>query len=363
MNFKLYIFGESSGYKQYPEDSFNFRSYFKNQKPDALLNIKRDADLVYYIYTQRLDKGKNSFWGLCLVFNGVYIRQSHEAFAIFEKAYSDCVIGGKFLKIKENGIIDFIPDDLSNQKQEIDKLVERVNQDLERRGRSFFALLPKTYKVGQGFRTFSSLDDDATIGEAISYYDGIAVSNESNNEGLEYIGQIIQKLHQENNALKTKTESLNNEINKLHNQQRNTLWVSLLSLVVIVMGITIYFKVINPSQVSKYQTEDFIYYGPLKNKKPHGEGVAFYPDDDKYGRRYYIGNFNNGERQDTDAMLYYQNGDYFYGTMNGDKWSNGIFYSNSDASHFNGDFDDNEPYNGIWYRHEMAYKLKNGSRD
>ena len=90
--------------------------------------------------------------------------------------------------------------------------------------------------------------------------------------------------------------------------------------------------------------------------------MAFYPTDDKDGRRYYIGHFVNGERQDSTAMLYYQNGDYFFGTMNGDKFMKGIFYSNSDHSHFEGSFVDNKPYEGTWYNHEESYRLKDGKK-
>ena len=59
-------------------------------------------------------------------------------------------------------------------------------------------------------------------------------------------------------------------------------------------------------------------------------------------------------------MLYYQSGDYFYGTMTGDKWDKGIFYSTSENAHFVGSFVNNEPADGTWYRHEEAYKVKNG---
>ena len=143
-------------------------------------------------------------------------------------------------------------------------------------------------------------------------------------------------------------------------QKRNFIWVSILGGVVLVLGVVVWNKVLFPSEVTRYQTEHFLYYGPMQNKKPHGEGVAFYPKDDQDGRRYYIGHFVNGERQDSTAMLYYQNGDYFFGTMNGDKFMKGIFYSNSDHSHFEGSFVDNKPYEGTWYNHEESYKLKDG---
>ena len=101
----------------------------------------------------------------------------------------------------------------------------------------------------------------------------------------------------------------------------------------------------------------------MKNKKPHGVGVAIYPINDKDGRKYYIGRFKNGVRDDTNAILFYQDGDYYYGSMKGDKWDNGMLYMNSDRSHFKGIFaGDNIPYNGIWYDHRKAYSLINGEK-
>lgn len=115
-----------------------------------------------------------------------------------------------------------------------------------------------------------------------------------------------------------------------------------------------------PSEVTRYQTGEFIYYGPLKNRKPHGVGLAIYPENDYDGRKYYIGNFDDGERQDDEAVLFYQNGDYFYGSMKGDEWNRGVFFSNSTSSHFEGSFHNNIPYNGTWFTHQKLYDVRDG---
>ena len=62
------------------------------------------------------------------------------------------------------------------------------------------------------------------------------------------------------------------------------------------------------------------------------------------------------------AILFYQDGDYYYGSMQGDNWDKGILYMNSDNSHFTGSFKDNEPYNGKWYDHKELYKLVDGQK-
>ena len=155
-------------------------------------------------------------------------------------------------------------------------------------------------------------------------------------------------------------KEIEKELKAAQAKQRNTLWVGILSVAVAILGVILYFKVLNPSEVTRYQTGEFIYYGPLKNRKPHGVGLAIYPENDYDGRKYYIGNFDDGERQDDEAVLFYQNGDYFYGSMKGDEWNRGVFFSNSTSSHFEGSFRNNIPYNGTWFTHQKLYDVRDG---
>ena len=180
MNFKLYIFGESSGYKQYPDDSNSFKEYFKYQQSNSSLYIQRKADLVYYVYSQKIDKEKNSFLGFCIVFNGVYIKNFKNAFAIFEKIYSDCILSGKLFRLGENGKIGYATDDFASQTEEYDRLVSVFNDELEKKNRTLFAQLPKTYKMGQGSKVFSMSDSPELIAEGISVYDSVSISNNNN---------------------------------------------------------------------------------------------------------------------------------------------------------------------------------------
>lgn len=235
MNFKLYIFGESSGYKQYPDDSVDFKRYYRNQQTNSLLTIRRNVDLVHYVYTRRIDKAKSSYLGFCLIFNGVYIKKVETVFSIFEKAYSDCILGGKLFKIGENGKIGFATDDFASQSKEIDRITEAFNDELERKGRNQFVVLPKTYKVGQGNKTYAFTDDNTTIGNAISYYDSVLIPyNDKDDENLDYIGQMFQQLYAENKTLKTNYA-------KLNRQKKQYRWVAFLSLAVIASLIGLYF--------------------------------------------------------------------------------------------------------------------------
>ena len=247
MNFKLYIFGESSGYKQYPDDSKHFEECFKYQQSNSLLNIQREADLVYYVYTQKIDKEKNSFLGFSLVFNGVYIKNFKDAFTIFEKLYSDCILSGKIFRLGENGKIDYATDDFATQTEEYDRLVSLLNDELERRSRTLFALLPKTYKMGQGKKEFAQSDSPELIADAISIYDSISIPNNNNNEELDYVGRMLQQLYSENKKLKSEYKILNK-------QKKQYRWVSVLSICVIASLIGLYFLNDNLSNIISSQS-------------------------------------------------------------------------------------------------------------
>lgn len=247
MNFKLYIFGESSGYKQYPDDSNSFKEYFKYQQSNSSLYIQRKADLVYYVYSQKIDKEKNSFLGFCIVFNGVYIKNFKNAFAIFEKIYSDCILSGKLFRLGENGKIGYATDDFASQTEEYDRLVSVFNDELEKKNRTLFAQLPKTYKMGQGSKAFSMSDNPELIAEGISVYDSVSISNNNNNEDLDYVGRMLQQLYSENKKLKTEYEILNK-------QKKQYRWVAILSICVIASLVGLYFLNDNLSGIISNQS-------------------------------------------------------------------------------------------------------------
>lgn len=85
-------------------------------------------------------------------------------------------------------------------------------------------------------------------------------------------------------------------------------------------------KVLFPDIVTNYDAGEYMYYGPMENGKPNGIGIAIYPKNDKMKRLYYYGNFTDGQRVDSAAIMFYKDGSYFRGSMNNDKWFKGIFF-------------------------------------
>lgn len=97
----------------------------------------------------------------------------------------------------------------------------------------------------------------------------------------------------------------------------------------------------------------------MENGEPNGTGVAIYHKNDKDGRLYYYGNFNDGKRIDNNAIMFYKDGSYFKGSMNEDKWYKGLFFD-VEKAHFIGEFKDNKPWNGEWYKHVKEQTIVDG---
>lgn len=367
MNHTEYVFGDlTQGYSQYPDDFT--RSIFTDAEYSLAANsqivIHRDAALLYYNYYRKLSSNSNHYIGLSVCFNGVCFKDIHKLFGIFEHAIAEMAISGGIIEFADDGQVMAKAGVLFMAEEEVKRITKSLCISIDALDSKSFEKLPAlNYGLDRRRITkFALKDVNSSLSQAFSTVSRIIIYKDENFNSTQLTGyaQKLASLNRRNEELSRQNSELHGMVSTLRNKQRNTRWVSLLSIVVIVLFLILYFKVINPSEVSKYQTNDFVYYGPIKNKRPDGEGVAFYPSDDADGRRYYIGHFVGGERQDSVAMLYYQNGDYFYGKMEGDKWDEGVYYSTSKKSHFEGTFVDNLPSDGIWYRHEEAYKIKNG---
>ena len=367
MNSSVYIFGNLlSGYTQYPDEestSSLFQKFYTKAKATTQIAIHRDGNLMYYAYIRKMEQGK--YIGLCVLLNGAALTKFEGLFSLFENVISNLVTKGYLIKFSDGGNLIANTGHLYMKREEIDLVAESLEGGFDSMKSTAMKLPPVNYAISSESIKEFVVEDDANEILKSSYTNGytyIYKSKGFNTALMNSYQGVLSRVSKERDDLKSKCVSLSAQLTKAKVQQRNLIWVSVLGAIALILGVVVWNKVLFPSEVTRYQTDSFLYYGPLQNKEPHGEGVAFYPIDDKDGRRYYIGHFINGERQDSTAMLYYQNGDYFYGSMNGDKFGRGIFYNYSDKSHFEGTFVDNQPYDGTWYNHEKSYEIENGKR-
>lgn len=351
MNITTYIFGNfKSGYYQFPTDYTQtvFQIFYNNCKAKTQIAVHRKDDLIYYAYIRKLES--SYYIGLCAVLNGSCFKQPHTLFSTFEMIVERMVCNGCLIHYDNNGEITTSVDNLYAEKEYIDtinhSLIYAFNQ------LAYQSLPPVSYQSSSNaIHTFSIQDDADNIFKSC-YANGYTViykSKDYDTANMNAYATRLRKLNSLINDLKQSNQQLQSDLTKNRRKQQNMKWVSLLSIIALILGFIVWNKVLFPSEVAKYDAGEFLYYGPINNGKPNGVGVAIYRDNDKDQRLYYYGNFVNGERVDTNAIMFYRDGSYFKGSMRNDKWQKGRF-TDVDGAAFVGSFKNNQPCDGIWYK-------------
>lgn len=363
MNLSVYIFGDlSSGYTQYPNDYTKsiFEKFYQYSQATTQIAIHRDGDLMYYGYIRKMEN--HNYIGLCAVVNGKIITQVDSLFAVFEGVIESMVKNGYLIHYNGRGEIVSKLGQLYENREEIDLITSSIHAYLDRLESTSRKLPPVSYATSNdSVKNYSIQDNEDEVIKS-SFTNGYTLVYKS--KGFDtalmnsYKGVIARK-NQEIVDLQSECAKLKGQVSSLKNKQRNTTWVAVLGFVAVVLFGIVYVKVINPSEVTKKDLGQYVYYGPMENGEPNGTGVAIYKADDHDGRLYYYGNFNNGQRIDDKAIMFYKDGSYFRGKMDNDSWRDGVFYDVEDA-HFKGTFKNNKPWNGDWYKHTLAQSVHNG---
>lgn len=364
MNISVYLFGEfSMGYSQYPSDYSQtiFKSFAKSAQSTTQVAIHRDGDLMYYGYIRKLES--DGYLGLCVIINGKFITQLDGLFSVFEYAIETMARNGYLIQYSDKGDICTKVGQLYENREEIDLITSNLQVSFDRLEGATQKLPAVNYGVAKdSVNNFSIQDDEQEIVKS-SYSNGytfIYKSKGYNTAQMKSYKGLISQKESEIKKLQRECGDLRSEVSTLKNKQRNTTWVAILSVVALILFSVVYVKVINPSEVTKKDMGAYVYYGPMTNGEPNGTGVAIYNEKDKDGRLYYYGNFTDGNRVDSNAIMFYRDGSYFKGSMNEDKWNKGTFFDVAEKEHFIGEFKDNSPWNGCWYKHVKVQTIVDG---
>lgn len=363
MNCSIYTFGEfTSGYTQYPGDytADIFKEFYKKSKAQTQLCIHRDGDIMYYAYIRKISESE--YIGICAVVNGLMFTNMVTVFNLFEQMFAGMVTRGELIMFDTQGNIISNVTQLYLEREAVEQLQQALRSQLDRLQTK--VLPPMTFSVSKDSVKDYVIDDNPEdIIAASSKYGFTYIYKDKgyNTAQLNSYKGVITRLNKEKSELQSRCDELSKKLTAEKVKQRNIKWVGILGFVAFVFGIILWNKVLFPSEVTHYETGEFVYYGPIKNNQPNGVGVAIYPTNDKDGRRYYVGNFVNGKRDDSAALLLYKNGNYYYGALKGDLRTNGIDFNKSDNSHYEGTFSNNQPYNGVLYDHKKAYKYVEGT--
>ncbi|MBQ0023884.1 MAG: hypothetical protein KBT29_11680 [Prevotellaceae bacterium] len=363
MNLSVYLFGDlSSGYTQYPNDYTKsiFEKFYQNSQATTQIAIHRDGDLIYYGYIRKLED--RNYLGFCTVINGKMITQIDQLFGIYEGIIETMVRNGYLIHFNDKGEVESKIGHLYENKEEIDLISSSLQSSFNRLEGTSKQLPSVSYAVSKdSVKSFSIQDSEDEILKS-SYTNGYTFVYKSkgfNTAQMNSYKGIISRKDKEINELLSERTKLKNEVSSLKNKQRNTTWVAILGFVAVILFGVVYVKVLNPREVTKKNMGKYVYYGPMKNGEPKGTGVAIYHANDKDGRLYYYGNFTNGKRIDNNAIMFYKDGSYFKGSMNEDKWNKGLFFD-VEKEHFIGEFRNNIPWKGDWYKHVKEQTIVNG---
>lgn len=315
---------------------------------------------MYYGYIRKMENAE--YLGLCVVVNGKYITQLDGMFAIYEQVIELMVRNGYLIHYGDKGEITSKVGQLYENREEIDLITSNLQAAFDRLEGSSKKLPAVNYGVAKNsVKSFSIQDDGQEIIKS-SYTNGytfIYKSKGYNTAQMNSYKGVVARKDKQIQELQDECTKLKSEVSSLKNKQRNTKWVAILSIVALVLFSIVYVKVINPSEVTKKDMGAYVYYGPMESGEPNGTGVAIYHKNDKDGRLYYYGNFNDGKRIDNNAIMFYKDGSYFKGSMNEDKWYKGLFFD-VEKAHFIGEFKDNKPWNGEWYKHVKEQTIVDG---
>ena len=363
MNLSVYIFGNlGNGYAQYPNDYTHtvFSTFYQNSKAITQIAIHRENQLMYYGYIRKLEA--NSYIGLCAVINGKNITKIDRLFEVYENIIESMVKNGYLIHFNDKGDIVSNVSKLYEKKEEIESITLRLQVAFEKMESSSQILPAVSYGTAKdSIHSFSIQDKNEDIIKS-SYTNGYTFIYKSKDYNTTHINSymgVILKKNKEFSVLQKEYTDLRNKYIELQHKQQNTVWVSFFALVAICFGIIVWTKVLFPSEVTKKDMGEYVYYGPMQDGEPNGTGIAIYHSNDKDGRLYYYGNFTNGKRVDENAIMFYKNGSYYRGSMNGDNWNKGLLFD-IDNAHFVGEFKENAPWNGDWYKHEKVQTIRNG---
>lgn len=359
----IYVFGSfCDGYTQYPNDltSEILKEIYPKTKSKTQIAIHRDGNLIYYCYIRKLDYDSNQYIGLCIVLTDQFINNVKNIFKSFEQVIDFAAKRGAIIHYNESGELTTSLSKLYDVDEEVAILIRKIAEMFSPLVDSATKLPPTDFSVSHDSTVvFSEKDENNDIVNA-SYtfgYTFIYKDKDYNTVQMNSYQGVLSKVSTERDELKSKCSNFSKQLARVKAQQRNFKWVSILGAIVLVLGVVLWNKVLFPSEVTNYRTKDFTYYGPMKNGKPNGIGVAIYPTSDDQGRKYYVGNFENGIRKDKTAILLWNNGNYYYGEMVDDKFGRGTYWSNSQEAHFTGRFKDDKPYEGIWYEHKILQRI------
>lgn len=237
MNYSLYLFGTNKGtYIQYPSDGEeNFLRPLCSSVKGTQLTVYRKDALAHYAFFRQLATDSSQIFGICLVTNGVYIKDIKVLYQIFDKIFSRIVFSGKILRLTGTGKISYLVDDFASDKTSVEQteflIREIVKEDLE----SYTTHSRQNYSGLIATKTITLEEKNSEILKVIEQNNVVHIySNDNANSSINYVEQTISNLYKENSKLRV-------DYSKLQSQKKQYRNVILLVFAVLACGVGLFF--------------------------------------------------------------------------------------------------------------------------
>jgi len=245
VNISTYIFGSlGNGYSQYPNDYTQtiFQSIYAQSSAPTQIAVHREDKLIYYTYVRKLEKGQ--YIGFCVVLNSVMLTDFKEMFSIFENIITSLVVNGIILQFNDNGDIVSKARQLYTSQAEISHIADNLRSEFAKLENTSKVLPPISYSIAKNEKRTFSIDDNINdiVKASVSYnYTFIFKEKDFDTQPLSSYRCIVSRLNKETLELKKKNTELQEKNKEILRQKKQFRNVVLLTLVIIVCGIGIYF--------------------------------------------------------------------------------------------------------------------------
>lgn len=236
MNYSLYLFGTNKGtYIQYPSDGEEtfLQPLCSNVKGTQLTVYRKDA-LTHYAFFRQLGSDSSQIFGICLVTNGVYIKDIKVLYQTFDKIFSQIVFSGKILRLTGTGKISYLMDNFASDKTSVEQTEVLVREIVKENLESYTVHTRQNFSGLIATKILALEERNSEILKAIEQNNVVHIySNDNINSPINYVEQTISNLYKENSQLRA-------DYSKLQSQKKQYRNVILLILAVLACGVGLF---------------------------------------------------------------------------------------------------------------------------
>lgn len=242
MNSTVYLFGDfSQGYSQYPNDYAQsiFQNFYARSNAKTQIVIHRKNELMYYGYIHKLDTDASTpqYIGMCVLLNGIMLKNIKALFSLFENTFTDLVVNGVLLEFNDKGDVITKVNQLYEKQNEVDRITNLLHNAMSQFDNDCVKLPPVSYGISvTDVKDFTDTDDDNDIMDAASKYGYTFIfkNKDYNTRSLSGYKEIIRRLNREKEEITKNFNKLSSEYQKVLRQKKQFKVIIFLCIAIVI---------------------------------------------------------------------------------------------------------------------------------